>query len=392
MVLNYYLIFTIIICTLYVFILLYMIYYSIRFIKNRNNNIISNREPFLIICYNISYGLFTIIQIINDFKLITCKPFEIFTTMSILLIMNFFILRGISLYLKHFFTQIKINVNNNKSYIKYKYKKIINKKIIIIFYFIISIIYLVINIIITLNYNTNNIQDCYNGPNFIILATYIGFSIINILILIFILRNKKDNIKIRKDLSIVLISIIISFCSWLTELIPLMHNIQYNIFPYSEMIYIICYLIIIYSSMVIPLNYNNKIKDIINESNNYKDEILYHINNDLLYDILLDFSKKEFTFENILFCKFVENFKIDNKNRWINGKYIIDKFIKSDSILSINIDHKKRIGIDNDFQNLDINENIKDDFFNEIEDSILKLIYENFWKRFVNNRNNKYKF
>lgn len=374
-----------------------MIYYSIIFIKNRNNNIILNREPFLIICYNISYGLFTIIQIINDFRIINCRPFEIFTTMSILLIMNIFILRGILLYLKHFFTQIKINISdNNKNYTKYinylRYKRLLNKKNVIIVYFCFSIIYLIINIVITLNYNINNIQDCYNGPNFIILATYIGFSIINVFMLIFILRNKKDNLKIRKDLSIVLISIFISFCSWLTELIPLMHNIQYNIFPYSEMVYIICYLIIIYSSMVIPLKYNSNIKKLINENSNYKNEILVHIKNDLLYDILLEFSKKEFAFENVLFCKSVENFKLDYKNRWTNGKYIIDKYISSSSILSINIDHKKRISINNKFKDLNINKNIEKDFFNEIEDIILKLIYENFWKRFVDSRNNKYIF
>lgn len=373
-----------------------MIYYSIIFIKNRNNNIILNREPFLIICYNISYALFTIIQIINDFKIINCKPFEIFTTMSILLIMNIFILRGISLYLKHFFTQIKIKIEDNKNSIKYrkylKYKKSLNNKNIMIVYFIFSIIYLTINIIITLNYNTNDIQDCYNGPNFIVLATYIGFSIINVFILIIILRNKKDNLKIRKDLSIVLFSIFISFCSWLTELIPSMHNIQYNLFPYSEMVYVICYLIIVYSSMVIPLKYNSNIKKLINENYNYKDEILIHIKNDLLYDILLEFSKKEFAFENVLFCKSVENFKMDLKNRWRNGKYIIDKYINSDSILSINIDHKKRINIINKFKELNINNKIESDFFNEIEDVILKLIYENFWKRFVYNRNNEYIF
>lgn len=158
------------------------------------------------------------------------------------------------------------------------------------------------------------------------------------------------------------------------------------------MVYIICYLVIVYSSMVVPLKYNSNIKNLINEKYNYKDEILIHIKNDLLYDILLEFSKKEFAFENVLFCKSVENFKIDLKNRWRNGKYIIDKYINSDSILSINIDHKKRINIINKFKELNINNKIDSNFFNEIEDIILKLIYENFWKRFVDNRNNEYIF
>lgn len=93
-----------------------MFIYSIKFLGYKNNNIIFNREPYLIICYNVSYSLFTLIQLINDFKIIECKFFEIITTISIILIMNTFILRGLLLYLKHFFTQIKENIKQKNYY------------------------------------------------------------------------------------------------------------------------------------------------------------------------------------------------------------------------------------------------------------------------------------
>jgi len=116
MYLNYYSIYTIIIGILYILISFYMFIYSIKFLGYKNNNIIFNREPYLIICYNVSYSLFTLIQLINDFKIIECKFFEIITTISIILIMNTFILRGLLLYLKHFFTQIKENIKQKNYY------------------------------------------------------------------------------------------------------------------------------------------------------------------------------------------------------------------------------------------------------------------------------------
>lgn len=373
-----------VIITLLIYILptLISLYYTYNFLLKKNNYIIYKRNPYIVIFYVFFFNIFVMLQIINNFKIIECRIFEILTSISVIFVLSIFLIRGFILYINHFSSNIKLDMYKNKNN-KYKwyYRYLISKKLIISI-LLFSIFYLSMNIIIILfTTKKDEYQDCYNGPSLYILAIFIIIFIIFTILLIYLLKNKHDNLKIKTDLSITLFLISFSFFSWLLELIPKVHYIEYKIFPYSEIIYILSYCLFLFSSIIYPLKLymNNKHYN----KSNYIQEIKHYIYDDNLYNLLLNFSKNEFVEENILFLNSIKLFKENPTKK----KYdeIINMFIDKNSLLIINIDNKQRNKI---YNNINIDNQNFINIFDELEIYVMDLIYKNFWKRFINKINN----
>ncbi|KAJ3447594.1 double hit isoform b [Anaeramoeba flamelloides] len=204
---------------------------------------------------------------------------------------------------------------------------------------------------------------------------------------IFSIRKVKDNFFLRNEL--ILLTIIQIAYGIVFSISENMENI--NMLFYSTVVFDIS-VSLVYMIIPIFLSYkkekhqkkilhNKNHSEISNDKNNSYQQFINILNNNDSVKYWIEWSKLNYSIENISFYQFVRNFEMTKKakRRKKISKQIFNTFIKDGSPLQINISYETRSEITQSFENDD--KNI--DLFANAKQDILDLMFTNSFPFFI---------